>query len=87
MHKAILETVIQTCRQRIADGDCPSVPAISVETLEHAVDDLAALHELAEFAAFDRVLNCINTIDATGAEFRSKLYAAVMEMRPADSTS
>lgn len=38
--------------------------------------------ERAQFAAFDRVLQTINTIDATGEKFRSELYAKVMEMRP-----
>lgn len=53
MYKGILSEVIKTCRQRIADGDCPSVPAVSVEVLEHAVDQLAdeiytgALQEIA----------------------------------------
>lgn len=42
MHKDILDAVIKNCRQRIVDGDCPTVPHTPIETLENAVDDLAA---------------------------------------------
>lgn len=41
MNKLILEAVVARCRQRIADGDCPTVPATGLETLENAVADLA----------------------------------------------
>lgn len=41
MHKALLRQVIRVCQQREREGDCPTVPALSVETLEGAVIELA----------------------------------------------
>ena len=41
MHEALLKEVVKRCRQRQAEGDCPTVPAFSVEWLEDAVCQLA----------------------------------------------
>jgi uncharacterized protein (UPF0548 family) len=41
MHDAMLKEVVKVCRQRQRDGDCPSVKAFGVETLEDAVVQLA----------------------------------------------
>lgn len=41
MHKALLRQVILVCQQREREGDRPTVPALSVETLEDAVVELA----------------------------------------------
>lgn len=41
MHEAALQEVIRICRQREREGDCPTVKAFPVETLENAVIQLA----------------------------------------------
>lgn len=41
MHEAALQEVIRVCRQRDREGDCPTVKAFDVETLEGAVIQLA----------------------------------------------
>lgn len=41
MHAEYLKLVVANCRQRIADGDCPSVPGHSTGMLEEAVVTLA----------------------------------------------
>lgn len=45
MHDLMLAEVVKRCRQRIAEGDCPSMPACPVEHLEEAVDQLAGMVE------------------------------------------
>lgn len=37
MHPALVRTIVDTCEKRYAGGDCPTVPAPSVENLEDAV--------------------------------------------------
>lgn len=41
MHKLILDQVVASVRRRVEQGDCPTEPAQSVETLELAVIQLA----------------------------------------------
>ncbi|MGE4085966.1 MAG: hypothetical protein AB7H93_23520 [Vicinamibacterales bacterium] len=41
MHTALLNRVIDTCRRRVREGDCPVTPACPVESLEDAVLTLA----------------------------------------------
>lgn len=41
MHIKLLEEIVKVCRQREAEGDCPTVEAPGRETLEFAVIDLA----------------------------------------------
>jgi hypothetical protein len=41
MYAKLRETVIESVRRRVAQGDCPTEPAQHIETLEHALLDLA----------------------------------------------
>ena len=41
MHPMLVEEVVKVCRQRSAEGDCPTVDAPSRETLEDCVIALA----------------------------------------------
>jgi hypothetical protein len=41
MHELVLGLIIKCCRQRQAEGDCPTVTAFPVEQLEDAVVQLA----------------------------------------------
>lgn len=43
MHDLMLKAIVERCRQRISEGDCPTVSPFSVEQLEHAVDQLASM--------------------------------------------
>lgn len=43
MHINALETLVETVRKRISEGDRPTAPPQSTETLEEMVDDLARL--------------------------------------------
>lgn len=58
MHPLMLGKVITCCKQRIADGDCPTVKAFSVEQLEDAVVQLE--RELAAAREEVRVLREAN---------------------------
>jgi hypothetical protein len=42
MHKLLLAEIVEMVRQRYSEGDCPTVPRPSGETLEDAILDLAA---------------------------------------------
>lgn len=42
MHPMMLNAIVERCRQRQAQGDCPDEPAFSTEQLEDAVIELAA---------------------------------------------
>lgn len=44
MLKQIRDGFIEQVRQRVSEGDCPTTPALSVETLENIVMDLAPSH-------------------------------------------
>lgn len=41
MHPAATDMIVKEVRQRISEGDCPTVPARSVEQLESVIEDLA----------------------------------------------
>jgi hypothetical protein len=42
MNRQALEEVIRQVERRIAQGDCPTIPAFRVSTLEEVIFDLAA---------------------------------------------
>jgi hypothetical protein len=42
MNRKALEEVIRQVERRIAQGDCPSIPAFRLSTLEEVIFDLAA---------------------------------------------
>ena len=42
MHELMLREIVKRCRQREAEGDCPTEAAFSVEQLEDAVIELAS---------------------------------------------
>lgn len=41
MHEVLADKIVERVRKRIAQGDCPSIKAESVETLEQVVENLA----------------------------------------------
>lgn len=41
MHADLREAIIASVRRRFEQGDCPTEPAHTVETLEHVILDLA----------------------------------------------
>lgn len=47
MHPVATDMVVKEVRQRIREGDCPTIRARSVEALEGAIEDLAGRLELA----------------------------------------
>lgn len=57
MHPLMLQKIVKSCRARIAEGDCPTTPAFTVEQLEEAVAELAGIprdmiDRLSKLAAF-----------------------------------
>lgn len=42
MNRTALNEVIRQIERRIAQGDCPTIPAFRVSTLEEVIFDLAA---------------------------------------------
>lgn len=59
MLKALRDVVIARVQQRVSEGDCPTIPAESVETLENVILDLIAetspLSECAECGGTGRI--------------------------------
>jgi len=47
MHESMLQLVIARCKQRIKQGDCPTVNAFTTEQLEEAVVELSRRLRLA----------------------------------------
>lgn len=47
MHPAATDMIVKEVRQRISEGDCPSIRARSTEALEGAIEDLAGRLDLA----------------------------------------
>lgn len=57
MHPAVTAIIVKEVRQRISEGDCPSIRARTTEDLEGAIEDLAGRLESAlkgEPAHYDR---------------------------------
>lgn len=50
MHLKLTRKLVEQVRQRTNEGDCPSNPALSVETLESLVDSLASQLETKDVA-------------------------------------
>ena len=42
MHPVLTDMIVKQVRQRRDEGDCPTIPAESVERLEDAIIDLAS---------------------------------------------
>lgn len=42
MHELLVKEIVKVCRQRLADGDCPTVRSPTVGNLEDAIIALAA---------------------------------------------
>ncbi len=51
MHPLMLKSIVDTCRTRIADGDCPTQPPCAVEHLEEAIVELARERDVLEHEA------------------------------------
>ena len=45
MNRLAVAEVVKAVRRRIAQGDCPTIPAYRVSTLEEVIFDLAADNE------------------------------------------
>lgn len=81
MHMLALKAVIETCQQREREGDCPTVEALDVETLENAIIELAKrptpTETLMNLAGALRVVapDVIPRIVAAHAEYNAKLAA------------
>ena len=50
MHKKMLDEIIARCRQRLEEGDCPTVNSFNVELLEGAIIELARRPQAASVA-------------------------------------
>lgn len=46
MHPVATDIIVKEVRQRIREGDCPTIRARSVEALEGAIEDLASRLDL-----------------------------------------
>lgn len=59
MHPLLTEKIIENVRRRIAQGDNPSQPPHSVETLEDALDSCAAERDVARKASFGELASAL----------------------------
>ena len=64
MHKKMLDEIIARCRQRLEEGDCPTVNSFNVELLEGAIIELARSPQAGSEAGSE----CMNLLSGLAGE-------------------
>lgn len=79
MHPVASDMIVKQIRQRISEGDCPTIPAQSVETLEGVIEDLALRLDRAPQRALETLAGAMKKFAPDLADELAKRWAIAMK--------